>query len=1656
MTQPLLACDLSPQQDCGPSFVVPRGVKRVGVTYLGKQGVYADKTWSTLGTETVWSHEPTTWLASLAGHTYTHVSAPVVHQLPACGEGFVAADDPDAAYVPIAGEEVDLHGLATTQAQSLHVTMTPTGGQSTVVSSTEHACDFGYWDNPVIHEPTFGVTTWLSVCTPGHFADPVVTVRKNGAGHATVTVDFHFATESVDRSLTIFALAWIDGHGRATPQQVIKEWSGDDPELEDGGPFVVENFETPSNARQVQILVEAASWSPDIACNVVQRGYGAVDCDCKAASAGDPVTLADGNVRLSEVDPLPPLMERALARTYDSGEGDVGFFGRGWTSMFDQVLNYEELSSDASVLHLTTVDNEQVAFGPDGAQIWPQGRSMPDSYRIDEDGNVAYRPAGSNYETSFTGLYVSGIRDITTGRAIHIERQWDEETFDLVGMTATDTWTGQTWTLAIENGTVQSIVSPSGTWTYQYDENGLLTQVDGPAHLWRTYEYTDGLMTVARDAVGHVIEQHSYDTAGRGISSIGPSDEIATIEYDLSTDTPGESMTRVTTAGGGVTETTLRPVGGAYRAVERNGGCSSCGSRDEVAVYDRNGHAIRRQDASGYVTASTFDATHLTATTSFLRPSGCDPASSQTHCRMTSAELADATLTSTSATAETTYQYADPAWPDKATEIAVASVVASGALRRETFTYDSLSGAVLEHAVTGRTAAGEETRTTTTTLYDAVTEGAVFNPGGTFASAWLGLPQPRLRKSVNGPRTDVDDTTTFVYYPNDSAVPSELRGRLAAVRDAAGHITRLESYDDFGNVLRMVDPNGVVTTATADEIGRVITSTLEGVSGCSTTSDPLCATDLTTVRAFDGYGPLHSLLPAGQGVTVYGYDSRGRVESVARGPAENDLREEILTTYDSGSGKKNLERYLASEDSTWVEKRRESYAYDGDGRLSSITHPGGAAIAYAYDADNRVVSIQDENHNSPNTFYAYDPAGRLASVRQTLATAPNGEIETSYSYDVQGNLSGVTDPNGNVTSYAYDDFGEMRTQTSPVTGITTYAYDKAGNVTSTTDANGATTSRTYDALGRLLTAESSRTGLDTETVTYTYDQDLCSAGNGIGRLTTMSDPTGDTTYCYERRGLPVAETKVFSTLYAYDAAGNRSSIVYPAGRTVTYAYDFARRPVSATADTTPVVTSASYLPFGPATEVVYGNGTTKTSAFNARYQPQENSLSGPSGTIADYTYAEDAVGNITEIHDATDAAYDRDFAYDDLNRLVTANSGASLWGTGSYTYDAMGNMTSSQLGSRSLSFFYSGSTPRLQSVVSTGTQTVSVDAAGNETSHGHYSARNLFAGTPRVISQFPQPYADFAYDGRGVRVTDTSAPGVGDPETTRLFVYSPDLHLLVRLEPPMLDLGDPIPETDYIWFGSEPVAQASTDASVPLRYTFTDHLGTPLLQTDPTAAIVWRAEYEPYGAIFSYRTGDMTDPQILRLPGQEETPAGGGELSYNIFRWYRAGWGRYTQADPIGVAGGVNSYSYVEANPTNEFDAFGLLPKSSEYCRRLLRTIENLQKKIDERVGELDEDPLGLPEAALGDDKLPRLSRRGHRRLIDTDKAQLAARKAEYLANCSCDPPSGAPTGDGFGKFFSRTYWERATGLTGAALAAYLVFSELSRLYPPRNLVPVP
>jgi RHS repeat-associated protein len=106
----------------------------------------------------------------------------------------------------------------------------------------------------------------------------------------------------------------------------------------------------------------------------------------------------------------------------------------------------------------------------------------------------------------------------------------------------------------------------------------------------------------------------------------------------------------------------------------------------------------------------------------------------------------------------------------------------------------------------------------------------------------------------------------------------------------------------------------------------------------------------------------------------------------------------------------------------------------------------------------------------------------------------------------------------------------------------------------------------------------------------------------------------------------------------------------------------------------------------------------------------------------------------------------------------------------------------------------------------------------------------------------------------------------------------------------------------------------------------TDHLGTPLLLTDQTGQVVWKAEYLPFGEPVSVNEdvdGDgVKVVNNLRFPGQiHDTETG---LSYNWNRYYDSTTGRYISSDPLGLLGGINTCTYAQSNPLRFTDPHGL------------------------------------------------------------------------------------------------------------------------------------
>jgi len=140
--------------------------------------------------------------------------------------------------------------------------------------------------------------------------------------------------------------------------------------------------------------------------------------------------------------------------------------------------------------------------------------------------------------------------------------------------------------------------------------------------------------------------------------------------------------------------------------------------------------------------------------------------------------------------------------------------------------------------------------------------------------------------------------------------------------------------------------------------------------------------------------------------------------------------------------------------------------------------------------------------------------------------------------------------------------------------------------------------------------------------------------------------------------------------------------------------------------------------------------------------------------------------------------------------------------------------------------------------------------------------------------------------------------------------------------------GTPIAE--YVYLQAQPLAMLRGGA---IYYYHNDQLGTPKALTDQDQRRVWRADYTPFGdTIIS--VNEVENP--LRFPGQYFDQETG--LHYNYFRDYDPSIGRYTQSDPIGLSGGINTYLYVNGNPLRLSDARGLIPFPASQMTTRVRT----------------------------------------------------------------------------------------------------------------------
>lgn len=356
---------------------------------------------------------------------------------------------------------------------------------------------------------------------------------------------------------------------------------------------------------------------------------------------------------------------------------------------------------------------------------------------------------------------------------------------------------------------------------------------------------------------------------------------------------------------------------------------------------------------------------------------------------------------------------------------------------------------------------------------------------------------------------------------------------------------------------------------------------------------------------------------------------------------------------------------------------------------------------------------------------AYDRIIRIDEYQGTF-TSCTSEVGFPYGttrnqYDVTGNLRYVTDARSNQTEMRYDSLSRKTFMHDPDMGNWTYTYDVGGNLTRQTDAKGQDIFFRYDALNRRRQKDyGTQKVLGSGDVVYTYDG---VTSYGKGRLTSVQDPSGTTTFYYDSVGRPRRSDKIINgstyiTQSTFDLQGRVTSVTYPDASVVTNEYNgsLLKRVYEGS---TNYIQYAGYDPLGQPGTLTFGNAVVTNYTYSNSQNaicPQQHfrmctiKTTRSTSTYQDLQYTYDSGGNITAIIDSVNG--NQTLGYDAINRLTSA---VGPDGTVNYVYNSIGNLLdNSQIGT----YFYPSSgnfSVRPHAVFTAGPNTYNYDNNGNMT-----------------------------------------------------------------------------------------------------------------------------------------------------------------------------------------------------------------------------------------------------------------------------------------------------------------------------------------------------
>jgi len=560
-----------------------------------------------------------------------------------------------------------------------------------------------------------------------------------------------------------------------------------------------------------------------------------------------------------------------------------------------------------------------------------------------------------------------------------------------------------------------------------------------------------------------------------------------------------------------------------------------------------------------------------------------------------------------------------------------------------------------------------------------------------------------------------------------------------------------------------------------------------------------------------------------------------------------------------------------------------NYGYDAKGRLISI-NTNTRQSDFTYNSQGFLDSITDPENNTTN--YTHDPLSRVTGINR-----PDGS-SIGFTYDQNGNMTVLTNPATIDHIFSHNRVNKNSSYQTPISGTYSYVYDKDRRLIQTNFPSGYSINNIYDKT-RLMQIQTPEVTID-----FTY---LCGT-----KVESISNGTDTIAYGYDG-SLVTSETltgNLNQTLgYTYNNDFNLTSFTY-AGSMANYNYD--NDGLLTSADGYTITRNAQNgLP-----ESVSGSALNIVRSFNGYGEVEAQRFNISSQDATSWDLIRDNNGRITQKTETVGGATSTfDYTYDETGRLLTVTKNGTL--VEQYQYDLKGTRNyemNSLRGISGRSFTYSDE----DHLFTVGSVSYNYDVDGflasktdgtNVTQY-NYSTRGELLG----VALPDTTQIEYLHDPLGRRIAKKINGAIVEKYlwqglTRLLAVYDGSHNLIMRFQ-----------------YADARMPFAMTKESVTYYLTY-DQVGSLRVVANSVSNVIKRIDYDSFGNIINDTNPSFTVPFGF-AGGLHDRDAGLVRFGY---RDYDPDIGRWTAKDPIGFAGGdTDLYGYVLNDPINFIDPNGL------------------------------------------------------------------------------------------------------------------------------------